>query len=26
MTLLNDVEEIDLHARFDFLGFTLLNP
>jgi hypothetical protein len=25
-TLLNEVEDIDLHVRFDFLGFTLLNP
>jgi hypothetical protein len=25
-TLLDEVEDIDLHVRFDFLGFTLLNP
>jgi hypothetical protein len=25
-TLLNEVEDIDLYVRFDFLGFTILNP
>jgi len=24
-TLLDEVEDIDFHGRFDFLGFTLLN-